>query len=84
MARGAVTADSTAPARRSVSGSPSTGTKLATTRGLYVSISGSVVVHMIDDAAGDYRTYANHPVGYAPLQIDELHSTSVAGVILLY
>lgn len=59
---------------------PHDSTVIPTTRGIYVGVSGHVAVRM---ASGAEVTFTNVPVGFFPVQVDMVKSTSTTATTML-
>lgn len=77
------TPEATVSAYKGAAVTPSDTTQLEVTRGLYIGGAGNLVVTMAD---GNNVTFANHPVGYAPIQVTKVLSTgtTATSIVALY
>lgn len=82
-------ADATVSAHGAVVVVPSDSTIIPTCRGIYVGVSGNITVRMADAINGggngpnDNITFANVPVGFAPIQADKIYATGTTATSLL-
>lgn len=76
-------ADATVSAKDAEPITPNDSTVFNVTRCLYIGASGNLTVTM---ASGNDRTFANVPVGWAPLQVTKVLSTgtSASSIVALY
>jgi hypothetical protein len=71
------------PAKYAADVTPSNSTVLTPTRGLYVAVTGSLVVQMYGNDA--IVTLANAAVGYHPLQVSKvMAATTASGIVALW
>lgn len=70
-------------AAKAVVVTPSDATILEVTRGLYVGVTGDVAVHMAD---GQTVTFKAVPVGFMPVQVDQVMftGTTATNILALY
>ncbi len=70
----------TASAYGAVAVTPSDATIIPPTRGLYVGVTGNVVVRMLN---GDVATFTAVPVGIFPVQVNRVYNTSTTATTML-